>query len=487
MVKACVSVCKTFPKSECNPPRCSYINGNKRKYCRLSHKYKMNKPKCNVTRRLKKSEVGTYYKNRISEAIKSSKLFLNKICPNTGRCLAFGTSTDKLTKYFNGFTKFDYVVSPIKRLGVASANGFIHEINYDKNGYKASSILKSAKTAESDNLVYEYLVGIKYINRKLKLFPCFLETYGLYYYDTPASWTMFKDTAQLNAVDLQHLVLQNNTSYVKACAESKYASCLIQHINKAPTIYELCMNDEEFITNELVFTLFIVYQALSSISATFTHYDLHYNNILLYKPKPLDDHYIEYYYHNNDGTSHSFYSMYIPKIIDYGRSFFDNGNVNSHTIYEKICNTRECDPKCGNDFGLGWLDTVPYLTISSSKKNESHDLRLLSDLKIKISAKKLPGNAFKELQNLFKHLVYGVGLKGADAKYGSTENLTQTNFTKGTYTPIYNVTGAFTALKYIVTDPDVLNENKNTYSTLTKLGDLHVYNNGRPMEYEKIV
>lgn len=484
MVKRCVSVCKTFTKSECNPPRCGYINGNKRKYCRLSHKYIMNKPKCNITRKIKKKEVKNNAKTRIINAIKSSKMFLNIICPDTGMCIAFGNNADQLTRYFNGFTKFDYVISPTNRIGQPSANGFIRQIEYTKKGYKANAVLKSAKTGDSDNLLYEYLVGVKYVNRVVKLFPCFVETYGFYYYDTPISWDFFKNNIIVDPTELRHLTLQHDINYVNACIKSIFGSVLIQHINNALTLREMCAIPN-FITNDLIYILFIIYHSLSSMSTSFTHYDLHTSNVLIYKP--IDNHYMEYHYHYIDGTTNSFFSSYIPKMIDYGHSYFNNGNVNSLKIYEKICNTRECDPKCGDDFGFTWLDPVPHYGISSSQKNESHDLRLLNDLKFAPYIKLPPTNPLKKL---FDKLIYAVGMPYSGKKYGTVENVTKTTFAaSGTYTDIYNVIGAFNVLKHIINKPDVINENINNYPNqpLTKMGDLHIYENGTPMKYDKIV
>jgi hypothetical protein len=43
--------------ASCNAAdKCSYTNGAVRKYCRLSSKYKMNKPNCNITRKFLKRE-----------------------------------------------------------------------------------------------------------------------------------------------------------------------------------------------------------------------------------------------------------------------------------------------------------------------------------------------------------------------------------------------------------------------------------------------
>ena len=53
MPNKCFSNCRGSEKPDCNKPLCKYINGKTLEYCRISHKYKMTKPKCNVTRRIK--------------------------------------------------------------------------------------------------------------------------------------------------------------------------------------------------------------------------------------------------------------------------------------------------------------------------------------------------------------------------------------------------------------------------------------------------
>lgn len=491
--KKCVSICKSFEKAECNPPRCNYIDKT-RKYCRLSHKYKMNKSNCNITRRIKKKDIVANATKRISRFIKSSKLFLNAICPKSGMCLAFGKSVDEINKYFNGFTNFDYVTNTIKPIGGESANGFVYEIEYDKNNYKAYSILKSAKSSQSDNLAYEYLVGIKYINRKLKSFPCFVQTYGLYFYDSRDSWVTFARNAikfkkKLDTTNLTHLLLQNKIDYKKACTESNYTSLLIQHIHNAKSIHD-SLKDKDFIENDLLYMAFIVYQALSSLSKTFTHYDLHGDNVLLYKA--MSDHYIEYHYHYTDGTKNSFFSSYVPKIIDYGRSYFNNGNIKSPNIHNQLCKTKECNPNCGEIAGFVWLNPTPYQGISSSKKNESHDLRLLNGLKRLLSATNKASPALATLKLILSNIVYGEGISdNAEKHFGTDENLTNdTNRTfksSGNFSKIYNVNGAFSSLKLAIEMPAVINANNSWYSKQTKMGDLHIYEDGRSQTFTPII
>ena len=39
--RKCYSKCRKRVEDECGPPECKYINGSRRKYCRLSYAYKM--------------------------------------------------------------------------------------------------------------------------------------------------------------------------------------------------------------------------------------------------------------------------------------------------------------------------------------------------------------------------------------------------------------------------------------------------------------
>jgi hypothetical protein len=448
----------------------------------------MKKPSCNVTRRIKKKDMAIHAKKTINTFIKRSKKHLQYICSDSGVCTAFGKNIGEITRFFKGFTDFTYALSPIKQIGKSSANGFVKEISYEKEGYKADAILKSSQTYESDNLVYEYLVGIKYVNRIMKRFPCFLETYGLYYYNGEPDWNIMRTSGPLHTVYLNRLQLHTTINYSKACNESKYAAILLQHIKDAkPLVYYTgASKHNKFMRCDMLYVLFIIYHALASISKNFTHYDLHDSNILVYEPEPGK--YIQYHYHHKDGTKTIFYSPYIPKIIDYGRSFFDNGNLNSKKIYNKVCSEADCSPDCGENSGLAWLNPKPYLTISSSTKNESHDLRLLNttgknmdqlwDIHHTIPA----GATFFETNKVLEKVVYGVSLPRDNKEYGTKENLTITP------DKIYNVNGAYQALKSVIHNPAVVAENQKTYNRFSNIiGILHVYEDGRSIDYDPFV
>ena len=483
----CASTCKNFEKSECNPPRCKYVNGEKLKYCRLSHKYKMNKPKCNVTRRIKPTDIEKNARETIGRMMKKSGKFLQTICSDSGVCIAFGKNSDEITSYFNGFTDFKYAISPIKKIGYSSllsSNGFMKEIEYERQGYRSYAILKSSQDEEDDNLVYEYLVGNKFVNRNLKKFPCFLETYGLYFYGNEMSWKRMQHFETNNKNELANLQIQNHIDYSKACEKSKYAAILMQHMNNSKTMGHHITSYTHFLKNDLLYMLFIVYHALSSLSKQFTHYKLHHGNVLLYEP--VKGKHIQYVYHNEDGTTITFNSPYMPKIINYGRSFFDNGNVNSKKIHEKICQTKQCDPRCGDRYGFSsFNDVSSYL--DPQIKNESHDLRLLFSLQSvlkdlhKTNNNKPTEHTFLETEKITKKVVYGVGISYKDHKnLGTEENM------KHSGSKIHNVNDAYIALKKAVENDNIVAENNNVYNDINnKIGTLHVYNDGRQMMYQE--
>jgi hypothetical protein len=403
--------------------------------------------------------------------------FLKSICSDSGVCLAFGTHSDEIKKHFGGFVNFEYAVAPIKRIGAASANGFINEIQYKHKEYIAYAVLKSAMREDTDNLMYEYLVG-QYINKLNKLFPCFLETYGYYTYNNNEAWKFLKNTIIIDNIDAikKDITLRKTTDYAVACKESKYLAILIQHLKGIIPIID-GINSPEFIKNELLNVLFQVYLPLHVKRDTFTHYDLHLENVNLFEPKK--DSYIEFHY-TVEGHTYSFKSKYIAKIIDYGRSYFvdTDADINSKKIYKELCRQPECRPYCGYSKGFQWMedkgeDADTAYWISSQKRNKSHDLRLLNEIK----------DVFKDNSYLsidapivIKNLLYSLRY---DDVYGTPE-------LDNGYPQIHNVSDALKMLMVSINTPGVKNKNELAYAGKLKLGDLYIYDDGTPMRFEKV-
>jgi len=342
--------------------------------------------------------------------------YLTQICSNAGECLAIGNENDVIRQFFNGFVDFKYIELPIEKFGVIHQNAFIYKLKYTRQAYSCYSILKSSLTQFSDNLAYEYMVG-QFINKQCKRFPCFVETYGLFYYNSEDSWNemnnnnnknfskkKFKKMLKLRKTsNFNYRVdADSNTISKLSCQKSKYASLLIQYIPNAITLYEMIVKvntpvnyktiksrtrievipqyDDSFVQYHLHYILFQIYFALTTLSEEYTHYDLHLNNVLLYELEGPS--YLEYRFHFKDGSQIYFKSKYVVKIIDYSKSFFYNTEMNnSLNIYNIVC--RECN-KCGLKQGFQWFGKLKESNrlgyINSSENNQSHDLLLLNRL-----------------------------------------------------------------------------------------------------------
>jgi hypothetical protein len=459
-----------------------------------------------------KNIIGRFMKNTSQ---KRRSEFLKVICSDSGVCMAFGTNRKKILKFFDNFTDFKYVVSPIRKIGQVSENGFVKEIKYEKNGYVSFAVLKSSAAKDADNLVYEYIVG-QFINKLAHIYPCFLQTYGLYYYKTETYWKQSRDTANISSETMKASIEPENQiyNYGKMCENSKHAAILIEHVKDAKSLGDLIKSKNQgifhsFLLYHLAYVLYQVYMPLSQLKSIFTHYDLHLDNILIYEP--VKGKYIEYNYHLDNGDIVKFKSPYIVKIIDYGRCYYkydtEVNNPNPLTIYRKVCFEAKCrirnkdfsiKSRCGRDMGFGWLD--PYLNkddffISSSMNNQSHDLRLLNEINIKCKLDN--GTSRIELShftpdeqqsilaliNMIKKVKYGFGISESKYKnYG-----TKPNETSGLPSKINNVEDAEKALREIILTNQFMKViNDSYYDIDDKLGDMHIYSDNRPMRFEPV-
>jgi len=418
---------------------------------------------------------------------KRKAFFLQSLCSDSGFCLAIGNYTQDIEKHFGGFTSFDYVKAPIKRIGAPSENGFINQIEYQHRGYKAYAILKSAKTPEADNLAYEYIVG-QFINQLNTQYPCFLETYGYYLYNDDMYWNRMQQDAPNNDISILKKGLslittskENRVDYGQACTSSQKLAILIQHLNNIQALDDLSRNPD-FNENELMNALFQLYIPLAKLKDNFTHYDLHLSNIYMYEP--VVGKYIEYHYYVNgvNAAPISFKSRYMLKIIDYGRSYFNDEykGVNAKDVYEQeICAEADCNTpvsgKCGSEVGFSWLTKLgprpkKDFYISAQQRNMSHDLLPLTRLKENNNAPHA-NMLTPELNDLVEKVLY-------TDYYGTKEKIT-----KGYPRRINNVNDAALALIAYVSSAALKRKNEEVYAGKDKLGDLHIYMGGVSMEF----
>lgn len=503
MVK-CYSACRKVHEEKCTHEECKYVDGTRFQYCRLSHKYKMDedcvpqiKPEKAKTQRRRldpKVAAITIKRHRAAQKInqfmrkvdpnKRRAYFLRSICSDAGVCIAFGKELKTINKHFNGFADFKHIKLPVNQIGFPSNNGFVNEITYEHSDYVANAILKSSSRPDSDNLFYEYLVG-QYINKQCKIFPAFVETYGWFTYKSNESWNLMKSNSK-KAKDLpNHLQLQSPTvtpeSLGISCKKSKYLALLIQHIKDAKALETMAANTS-FVKYHLPKILYQVYMPLATLENDFTHYDLHLNNVLIYEP--VKGQYIDYHYKLIDGTSVRFKSLYIAKIIDYGRSFFVDSDESSKSIYKKICKTNTCDPNCGEDNGFGILtpEDIPgsFYYISSTKRNMSHDLRLLNELILQNLPQTAIFNHNPDLYNLLHKVLYGNGISNKSEKRYGTKEQSKSGLPK----KIVNVKDAETAFRTFLTEQT---NDESMYDTMKSLGTLTIHQDGKPMSFSPSV
>lgn len=440
-----------------------------------------------------------------SRTVKSSPKFaqlLGKLCSSdSGSCITFGKYVKPLKKLFHDFAFFEYAFPQIRPIGSVSANGFVYEITYEHHGIRAHTILKCSVPPVKvggavDGLYYEYLVGHCFVNQANLKFPCFLETYGAYNIDSSVVQTMAnlsKDKTNRFPIDrlVNPLNVKRFATYhtVRDFAKQIRTSCkkqfnigiLIQHISASYSMkshFDLRYQDKNYYYLELPQLLFQVYAPLSVLGITFTHYDLHRDNVLLYNLGAKK--YIQMNYIYPDVTV-SFKTHLISKIIDYGRSYFHvDDTLNSKVIYKKVCKVciDQKDPEntCGIDNGYGWLnadspDESYYIV--SSKPNLSHDLRLMNEFKLDPNRLNIPCR----MTDIFKNLEY-------EARYGTPERFDAPD-ERGI---IYNIIDATIQLGEMIQNSGYQAENDKFYQHATSVGTLNIYmDSNKSMTFDPIV
>lgn len=428
------------------------------------------------------------------ESLRSN--YLNTVCTNSGVCIAFGKESDLIRRHFKGFSDFS-LLSETPKVLTQGSNGYVTALTYKSKGYVAQTILKSTLDESADSILYEAAVGF-FLNKYAKQFPIFLETYGLFEYKhnkTMPQPTMHKSNKPNLTMLTDNLEGIFHKSLIKrTCKSPMSMAVLIQHLENADTILNSCKR-AHFVKTEFAYSLFQIYAALHSMRRHFTHYDLHPENALVFSP--VKGKYIEYVYHMDDKIV-QFKSIYMTKLIDYGRCYFnESSKLNGEKIYkmackEEVCTTTELyepdDPNedtttthydCGYKKGFQWLSDEPldadYYYINSLVANQSHDLRLMYEHNDNIH---LPA----KLKTIMKSVEYGSGLEEDDKHYGTNEKKTL-GYLRGLSYKINNVSDAFYALLDYVADPEIMEQNEKSHSGLKSVGELHIYDDGRAMEY----
>ena len=318
--------------------------------------------------------------------------YLNTICTDSGECLVFGRENGIIKKIFSDFIDFRYL-SKVLNTGSESANGFVLNLHYESMNYKANALLKSSQNKNSDNLYYEYLVGIMFINKMNQIFPCFTETYHLFEHRTELSKNRLlknelevsKYSKWLKANVCDASVIKDSFKCVdESCKNGVNFAILVQYISNPISLLSFVDKHRHDILfeDQMICILYQIYACLSYLKDHYTHYDLHTGNVLLYKlpeGKYVNIKYID----EHSGNIVTIKTNYIAKIIDYGRCYFGNlgnkGLPSSETIGATIFNSKVCSKLVPSKVGYNFFKkeaTERKFFISSLMRNKSHDLRL---------------------------------------------------------------------------------------------------------------
>jgi len=466
----------------------------------------------------------TNYKTE--EDLKKDRKLLNSelVCGSSGFCSTFNKSgSNALKELFNGYTDFTLVtsynlISKTSDGKNKGANGQVTQFNYEISGVKAVSVMKQTLSSQlyTDNLFYEYIVGKSFINRIKKCFPCFCETYALFKNFSGFTKTNIPKDKPID--DINHTILTDS------CKTPGNFSILLEYVNEHKSLRTLISELNRDKTGEfekIWYCIFQIYFALAVLRKNFTHYDLHSGNVIIYQPKP--GHYIKYNYVFNDRTI-SFKSQYCIKIIDYGRCFFDNTNlfnyetnssidvdpakytdrkdipatsnkfintekplfVSSNSLYEVLKGIEpDCYPRRDtfgrtiNNYGFYFndirscRDILSTFSIDFSKKNESHDLRLLY-------------RVYEDLHETYSgnHAI-NYDSKDVDGREELLEPGGLIFIGKSTTSSTFNINNVYDACQCyarLINNEKKIND--RMYNDDSKaIGELTVYSDGREMEF----
>jgi len=456
--------------------------------------------------------------------------------------ILLNSNPDEFLHSVEHFQNLENYSPVIQRIGELSNNGYIRKLKYNISGHTYTVVLKGSLNSKSDSLVYEYLVG-QCINVYSRFYPCFIKTYLIGSVIKPSDYFTFSEMpaefrfpnpfhTYINKLNLQNL----ESMVVDGCRNNQYLVIVTQYLHIKRNLSEFlikCSNTQKvfnihthevsnsyFIKKQSIHKLYtltsilhMVYQLLSSFHNKFTHYDLHLNNVVLVKaPKGK---FIHVVFHYPDGRVLRYNMCYIPVIIDYGRSFInckdmDASKVNSQEIMKTVCrndvrseSSASCVETCGNQTGYKFstdydekTDTFAPSTFTSfidyTRRNISHDLRLLSEIRHYFDFNNLTKKSF-----IVKNLVTDFlnRLVVMDDRFGTHEQTTKTKpktqippsflgkiFNK---TPtIDNVIMAADKLTDIISDPQFNINNDQILGRKTLYGTLNIWTDlSRPFDF----
>jgi hypothetical protein len=330
----------------------------------------------------------------LKQGIRNALNMLQHTCRNSGHCLALGVYGNYIKHQFNDFQNLsDVSTSKVKQIGSDSVNGKVFVVPFVKNGYTAYTALKCTRHAYSDNLFYEYFIGKYFINTLLAQFPCFVETYYMCLFNSTTDYDEFMQLPPIDNIgerlvkSIRPIIRTYDYDiryFPTSCVKPTMIGVLIQHFDRFTSVGDAinkCNADTTLVIYDILYWYWQVYWCLSILEHIYTHYDMHYYNVYLYKPYDGKK-YILMRYHYTDSNNKSvvmeFKSEYVVKIIDYGRNYFQIKNgLSTNDIVSNYLN----DPLCSN---RGKASGYRIIRESHSPDN-TYDLQFVENINDKIN------------------------------------------------------------------------------------------------------
>ncbi len=470
-------------------------------------------------------KVGSTLKKRISglelklkSPAKRLSNMLGLVCKDPVYCIALGKYNEYLKDYFMDYKELGLVDNNyITTLGGPSANGFVLRLLFMRPGagFTAYTAIKCSLMNKSDNLFYEYHIGKNFINPLCKRFPCFVETYGLYRFRSEKDWDIMADYSANGGIaggakkmpPLQYMLEQLDTiPWEQSCVDSKHICILIQYFNNVLSLkHYFAQYEFPRIKSDMFGLMYQIYFPLQILRRVYTHYDLHRDNVLLYKPFGDAKKYIEMNYHLASGRVVQFPTEYVCKIIDYGRNYFSDAGtkMNTKKIIEKyICPASECEPDCGEEAGYSILQGrtynpyVDFYDIYPDIPNMSHDLRLIDSLrKMEMGAyNSYEKNVYNDKHNDYKvddfknffddycRIIYKHEWGTPPIVKNTKQSADAVNLDVAKKPAVKNVADVREMLETHI-DGFVENVTRVKYDGWLKAGVMHIYEDGRDYEF----
>lgn len=413
----------------------------------------------------------------------------------------------ELEKYFKHFQDFHLTKEKVESIGEGSANGFVTRFTYKYKEIEIDGILKSLLDEYADSAIYEYLVGLC-VNEFSKQFPFFPKTYALIQYKNRESYNKLEKAHKKPIhVNLEKMIRNYPSKSVEklvvdGCKNSDMFGVVTQSVpvygtlekfmislsiyNKRTLINEFNPKMESELTT-FIGICYILYATLNSLKNSFTHYDLHDENILILKCP--EDKYFEYKFHKPDGKTTTIRNRFYPIIIDLGRNWTSCQNRNSclipsDDIVRKVCNNDSiakgrkgaCEYYCGDERGYENVPDYNRKTKTFSKpgfdtryqslvsRNVSADLRPLEIIRDTLKFNRITNYPYvKKWRSLLESVIYKTRY-GTPEVYKSGRNKSIT----------YNVTDAYERLDEIVNMHDFIKK-MNHCTKCKKYGTLTIH------------